>query len=141
MQSHQFTALKRSASVLCGQRSALALSFASHLDGLIPGLGKRLQGAPAEELISCWVESARCAQRWQNVSALLTRAAADLSDLGIRSREFETLQHAWMATLQDALGERLDDDLREGWRALLASFVVELRATNEGHIGSCATFA
>lgn len=141
METHQFVALKRSASALCGQRPALAQSFTARLDELAPGLGTRMQGSPAEELISCWVESARCAQRWQNVGPLLEKAASDLHDLGMRSREFELLQHAWMSTLQDALGERLDDDLREAWRALLARFITSMREANSGHIGVCATFA
>ena len=139
MQPHQFTALKRSASALCGQRSALAKSFAAHLEELVPGLGSRIEGRIAEDLVSCWVESARCAQRWQNVAPLLEKSAVELSELGMRSREFELLQHGWMSTLQDALGDRLDDELRETWRALLARFVISLRESNEGQIGVCAT--
>lgn len=141
MQPHHFVALKRSASSLCGQRVALASSFAARLDELAPGLGQRLIGGPAEDLISTWVEAARCAQRWQNVAPMLKRAVAEMRDVGMRSREFEMMQHAWMATLQDALGDRLDDELREAWRELLGQFILCLREANDSPIGVCATLA
>lgn len=141
MQSHQFSALKRSAAALCGQRAALAQSFTARIDELVPGLGARLQGGPAEELVTAWTEAARCAQRWQNVQPLLDRSAAELTELGVRSREYEVLLHAWMSTLQDALDDRLDDDLREAWRTLLNRFISSLREAGEGQIGRCETLA